>query len=167
MRIDLEALVRGSLLPGEECSIDGTGHVPVSVVQRYLDIAQVHLAVTKGVDVVSIFSFSRTIPAALRRALEVRDRTCVVPGCQSTFHLEIDHVHEYGKRGPTALSNLCRLCRFHHRLKTVGKYRIEGGPGNWRWEKKGDATDPPPSHTAPPPSRPAPGARNEQTAFVT
>jgi 5-methylcytosine-specific restriction endonuclease McrA len=75
----------------------------------------------------------RAIPAVLRTALIARDRTCVVPSCSSTFHLEIDHIQEYSKGGATTLANLCRLCRYHHRLKTVSGFRIEGGPGTWRW----------------------------------
>lgn len=133
MRVDLEALVRGQLARGEECSIDGGGHVPLSVVQSYLDEARLRLVVTKGTDVCSVFSFSRTIPAALKTALVARDRTCVVPGCKSSFRLEIDHIKEFARGGPTALSNLCRLCAYHHRLKSVSGYRIEGGPGAWRW----------------------------------
>jgi len=155
MRIDLEALVRGSVAPGEECSIDGTGHVPVSVVQHYLDLAQLRLVVTRGTDVASVFSFSRTIRADLRTALEARDRACVVPGCTSTFHLEIDHIHPLAKGGPTALSNLCRLCRFHHGLKTSSGYRIEGGPGRWRWVAPG-------RHGSEP--EPAPAGPNRQRA---
>jgi 5-methylcytosine-specific restriction endonuclease McrA len=53
----------------------------------------------------------RAIPAVLRTALIARDRTCVVPSCSSTFHLEIDHIQEYSKGGATTLANLCRLCR--------------------------------------------------------
>lgn len=26
-----------------------------------------------------------------------------------------------------------RLCPEHHALKTYGGWRIEGGPGNWKW----------------------------------
>ena len=135
MRVDLDALARGHVEKGEECSIEGVGHVPVSVVQSYLDVAKVRLVVTKGTDIASVYSFSRNIGAALRTALQFRDRTCVVPGCTSTFHLEIDHITEYAKSGPTSLQNTCRLCRFHHRLKTHRGYKIEGGPGAWRWEK--------------------------------
>lgn len=133
MRVDLAALARGHLEGGEECSIDGSGPVPVSLVQRYLDEAHLRLVVTKGTDIASVFSFSRTIPAALRTALMVRDRTCVVPGCNRSYLLEIDHIKEFSKGGPTSLDNLCRLCREHHRLKTIGRYRIDGPPGCWRW----------------------------------
>jgi hypothetical protein len=135
MRVDLEALVRGYLLSGEECSIDGVGHVPVSVVQSYLDRAKLRLVVTEGVDIKSIFSFKRAIPVPLDTALHFRDRTCVVPGCNSSFHLERDHVHEFARNGPTTLSNLALLCPRHHRLKSTKGYRLEGPPGRWRWVK--------------------------------
>ena len=131
--VELEALRRGSLGPGEQCVVEGGGHVPLSVVQSYLDVARIFLVVKEGFDVTSIVSCKRTIPAALQTALCARDRTCVVPGCTSTFHLEIDHIVEFAKGGPTTLSNLCRLCRPHHALKTEQGYRIEGGPGHWRW----------------------------------
>ncbi|MGH9296961.1 MAG: HNH endonuclease signature motif containing protein [Acidimicrobiales bacterium] len=133
MRVDLEALLRGHVEKGEECSIDGVGHVSVAVVQEYLEQAKLRLVVTKGTDISSIYSFSRVIPALLRTALQFRDRTCVVPGCTSTFHLEIDHITEYANSGPTSLENTCRLCRYHHSLKTNRGYKIEGGPGSWKW----------------------------------
>lgn len=139
MRIDLEALVRGYLERGEESSIDGTGHVPVEVVKGYLDKAKLRLVVTKGSDISSVFSLSRVIPSCLRTALVARDRTCVVPGCQSSFLLEIDHILEFSRGGPTTLSNLCRLCHYHHRLKSRGLYRIEGRPGSWRWVRASEA----------------------------
>ena len=131
--VDLEALRRGALGPGEECTVEGAGHVPLSVVQQYLDTARIRLVVKSGCDVTSVISCTRTIPASVQTALVARDRTVVVPGCASTFHLEIDHIAEFAKGGRTMLSNLCRLCRMHHAMKTQEGYRIEGGPGNWRW----------------------------------
>jgi hypothetical protein len=113
MRIDLEALARGHLRPGEESSIDGVGHVPVSVIQSYLDKAKVRLVVTDGIEVKSIFSFKRNIGPALDTALHHRDRSCVVPGCNATFRLERDHVREFSKGGPTSLENLA-LLRLSH-----------------------------------------------------
>ena len=165
MRVDLEALVRGHLARGEECSIDGGGHVPLSVVQSYLDEARLRLVVTKGTDVCSVFSFSRTIPAALKTALLARDRSCVVPGCGSSFRLEIDHIKEFARGGPTALSNLCRLCTYHHRLKSVSGYRIEGGPGAWRWVAPPRAgSGAPPTPTSPPGTAPPPDAGTNAAA---
>lgn len=133
MRVDLEALVRGSLRPGEESTMDGVGPIPISLVQSYLDQAKVRLVVESGADIRSVFSFKRTIPVALRTALEHRDRTCVVPGCTSSFRLEIDHIIEVERGGPTSLDNTCRLCRHHHDMKTNDGWRVEGGPGTWRF----------------------------------
>ncbi|HXY44645.1 MAG TPA: HNH endonuclease signature motif containing protein [Acidimicrobiales bacterium] len=146
--VDLEALARGSLGPGEECVVEGGGHVPLSVVESYLETARIRLVVRDGCDVVAVVSAKRTIPAVLQTALCARDRTCVVPGCSSTFHLEIDHIVEFAKGGQTKLSNLCRLCRMHHAQKTQQGYRIEGGPGAWRW--------------LPPPKAPPPAPRPRQ-----
>ena len=41
------------------------------------------------------------------------------------------------------------VCRFHHAQKTREGYRLEGGPGHWRWLKP-DGTDVDPR----PPPRP-------------
>jgi 5-methylcytosine-specific restriction endonuclease McrA len=131
--VDIEALRRGSLAPGEECVVEGGGHVPLSVIESYLDNARIRLVVKRACDVISVVSCTRTIPAVLRTALKARDRTCVVPGCTSTFHLEIDHIVEFAKGGKTMLSNLCLLCRRHHAMKSQDGYRIEGRPGDWRW----------------------------------
>lgn len=133
MRVDLEALLRGFLAPGEECSIDGIGPVPVALVASYLEQAKVRLVIERLTKIDSIVTFTRTIPTDLRTALEHRDRVCVVPSCQSTFHLEIDHIVEVENKGPTCLDNLCRLCHYHHRQKSESGYRIEGGPLGWRW----------------------------------
>lgn len=49
-------------------------------------------------------------PAALRRALQLRDRTCRVPGCgRRATNCEPDHVIEWRHGGPTDLDNLSTL----------------------------------------------------------
>jgi len=60
-------------------------------------------------------------PAALRRALALRDRTCRVPGCgRRASACEPDHVVEYQHGGATRLENLVSLCKRCHRLKSWG-----------------------------------------------
>jgi hypothetical protein len=166
MRIDLEALVRGELAHGGEASIDGAGHVAVSLVQSYLDKAELSLIVKRGIDVCSIYSLKRHIPAVVRAALEERDRHCVVPGCTSTFHLQIDHRIDFAKRGPTAMFNLSRLCAFHHQQKTSKGYRLDKVDGRWRWRPpagpEGEAApepapEQPPVAKLPPPGKLPPG----------
>jgi 5-methylcytosine-specific restriction endonuclease McrA len=77
----------------------------------------------------------RTIPAHLRSALEARDPTCVVPGCEVRSGLEIDHIVPVSRGGWTRMDNLARLCRYHHGEKTHRGWRLEGGPGNWVWTR--------------------------------
>jgi hypothetical protein len=67
---------------------------------------------------------TRAIPAAIRRALWVRDGGCRFPGCGSQRFLHGHHVHHWLHGGPTALANLVFLCSFHHRLVHEGGFSI-------------------------------------------
>jgi len=66
---------------------------------------------------------TRTIPPALRRALEARDRGCRFPGCGLRF-TEAHHVRHWADGGQTKLENLILLCRFHHRLVHEEGYTV-------------------------------------------
>jgi len=57
---------------------------------------------------------TRTIPPALRRALQHRDGGCRFPGCGVRFG-QGHHIQHWAHGGPTTLSNLAMLCRRHHR----------------------------------------------------
>lgn len=69
---------------------------------------------------------TRTIPPALRRALEVRDRGCRFPGCGLPF-TEGHHIRHWAEGGETSLDNCALLCRHHHRLVHEGGWKMEGG----------------------------------------
>ncbi|MDR7291387.1 hypothetical protein J2S38_004450 [Mycolicibacterium senegalense] len=69
---------------------------------------------------------TRTISRRLRRALEHRDRCCVVPGCGSTRGLHAHHIAHWEDGGPTELDNLVLVCPFHHRLHHRGGITITG-----------------------------------------
>lgn len=132
--VDAAALVRGEVGSGERCVIQGVGPVPVSHARALLGEAFLTMCVTDGVDVRTVTSTRRVIPSRVRQALALRDPACVVPGCGQRSHLEIDHWKvDFSRGGLTSLDNLCRLCAPHHRLKTRTGWRIEGGPGRWRW----------------------------------
>src|SRR5204863_1055221 len=64
--------------------------------------------------VTEIGARTRTIPAALRRVLQHRDRGCRFPGCGLRF-TQAHHIQHWAEGGPTTLSNLALLCRRHHR----------------------------------------------------
>ncbi|MGE2712861.1 HNH endonuclease signature motif containing protein, partial [Mycolicibacterium litorale] len=69
---------------------------------------------------------TRLINRRLRRALEHRDRTCAVPGCDATRGLHAHHIVHWEDGGPTELDNLVLLCPYHHRLHHRGTITITG-----------------------------------------
>ena len=66
---------------------------------------------------------TRTIPPALRRALEARDQGCRFPGCGLRF-TDGHHVKHWADGGETTLDNLVLLCRHHHRLVHEGGWTV-------------------------------------------
>ena len=67
----------------------------------------------------------RSIPPALRRALNSRDRGCRFPGCSNTHYVDAHHIHHWANGGETKLSNLVQLCRFHHRQVHEGRVVVQ------------------------------------------
>ncbi|MEQ0576071.1 HNH endonuclease signature motif containing protein, partial [Mycobacterium tuberculosis] len=66
----------------------------------------------------------------LRRALEHRDRTCVVPGCGATRGLHAHHIRHWQDGGATELANLVLVCPYHHRAHHRGLITITGPADN-------------------------------------
>jgi hypothetical protein len=72
---------------------------------------------------------------ALRRFLEVRQRTCVFPGCRMpAAHTDMDHSTEHGHGGKTLEDNLAPLCRHDHRARHDKAWKIsQPTPGHITW----------------------------------
>jgi hypothetical protein len=68
---------------------------------------------------------TRTIPPAIRRALNSRDKGCRFPGCTFTRYVDGHHVQHWAHGGETKLTNLVMLCRFHHRLVHEGQVVVK------------------------------------------
>jgi hypothetical protein len=66
---------------------------------------------------------TRTIPPALRRALQARDRGCRFPGC-GVRHTQGHHLRHWADGGPTRLDNLALVCRRHHRALHEEGYQV-------------------------------------------
>ncbi len=80
----------------------------------------------------SIGRKTRTIPAAIQRALRLRDRTCRFPGCTHSRYVDGHHIEHWANGGETALSNLMLLCSVHHTLLHEGGCRVEvNGADGW------------------------------------
>ena len=75
-------------------------------------------------EVLDVGRRTRTVPTALRRALQSRDRSqCQFPGCDSR-HCDAHHVVHWADGGETQLSNLVSVCRFHHRAVHEEGFRV-------------------------------------------
>jgi hypothetical protein len=69
---------------------------------------------------------TRQVSRRLRRALEHRDRCCVVPGCGATRGLHAHHIRHWEDGGLTELDNLVLVCPYHHRAHHRGVITITG-----------------------------------------
>jgi hypothetical protein len=66
------------------------------------------------------------VPAtATRRAVQVRDRGCVWPGCHRPASWgEVHHLRHWAQGGSTDLDNLVTICRVHHWRVHEGGWRL-------------------------------------------
>ena len=120
------------------CEIEGIGPIPIGEAQRLASDSLLRVLLVKGGVVQKISSTTRSIPPRLKQAIIDRDRTCVVPGCDVSWNLEIDHRVPFAQGGLTDEENLARLCHEHHRQKTAGKailerWEDEHGRPRWAW----------------------------------
>jgi hypothetical protein len=77
---------------------------------------------------------TRSLPPAIRRALNTRDGGCRFPGCTHRRYVDAHHIEHWADGGQTKLSNLVTLCRLHHRLVHEGEITIETrAGGGWRF----------------------------------
>ena len=68
-------------------------------------------------EIIDVGRRTRTIPAALRRAVIARDRHCSFRGCQRPARwCDVHHLRHWADHGPTDPENCVLLCRFHHTL---------------------------------------------------
>ena len=131
VHVDAAALRRGEVNGPERCEIAGVGPVSLGAVRELLGEGWASFVVRDGADITTVTSSTRAVPARVARALSARDAGCVVPGCEATRGLERHHWRTgFFEHGPTALDNLCLVCRRHHRMLDSG-WRLGGGPGRW------------------------------------
>jgi hypothetical protein len=113
--------------PGQSVLEDGL-HVSAETSQR-LACAASRMAMQHDPDgrLVEVSARTRTIPPALRRALQHRDHGCRFPGCHGRF-TQGHHIRHWAQGGPTTLSNLTLLCHRHHRAVHEEGYQVERQP---------------------------------------
>ena len=110
--------------PGQSVLEDGT-HVSAETSRRLAcDASRVVMRHDADGRVTEVGARTRTIPTALRRVLQHRDRGCRFPGCGLPFG-QGHHIRHWAHGGPTTLSNLALLCRRHHRAVHEEGYHVE------------------------------------------
>jgi hypothetical protein len=115
------------------------GAVPIETAQRIAcDAAVATVTVDAAGTPLDVGRTRRTIPAALRRALVVRDGGCRFPGCDRPPEwTDGHHIRAWADGGATRLDNLVLLCqRCHTRVHERG-WRL-------RWGADGDLVAEPP-----------------------
>jgi len=92
------------------------------------DASVTRVVVGAGGEPLSVGRASRVIPAAMRRALVVRDGGCRFPGCDRPSEwTDAHHVVHWADGGETKLDNLVLLCRVHHRAVHEGRWQVAVG----------------------------------------
>jgi hypothetical protein len=106
--------------------------------------------------------------AAQERFVNTRDRRCRYPNCgQRAGWADHDHVIPHADGGKTSCTNLCCLCRSHHRLKTFapgwafrmdpdGTLHVTSPSGVTRTSRPPGLRQPQPGPEPPPPDNPPP-----------
>jgi Domain of unknown function (DUF222)/HNH endonuclease len=135
------------------CEVDDGPAIAVETARRLsCDASRVDIVEDEAGEPLDVGRKTRTIPPALRRALNSRDQGCVFPNCTHTRYVDGHHIHHWADGGETKLSNLVSLCRFHHRAVHEGGIRIERcHDGAWRFiHKNGQSIEScAPGHTPP------------------
>src|SRR5437879_3108103 len=109
--------------PGQSV-LEGGTHVSAETSQRLAcDASRVVMRHDGEGRLLEVGARTRTIPPALRRALDYRDQGCRFPGCGLRF-TQGHHLRHWAHGGPTTLSNLTLLCRRHHRAVHEEGYQV-------------------------------------------
>ena len=110
--VDYETLEgQASRLP----EIDGKPVTPETVRRITCDAGIIPMVMGSDSEPLDIGRKTRTIPTAIRRALEQRDGGCAWDGCGAPASwCDAHHLIHWADGGDTSLANLALLCRKHH-----------------------------------------------------
>ena len=130
--------------------IDGVeAPIPISAVHDLIENGgQQKVVINPEGRIIALGSPERCFTAAQRRAIQLRDGACIIPGCQIPAGMtEIHHVTPDAHGGPTHTDNGVCLCWWHHRYLASSGWNIrmlrgavqimappwlETGPRTWR-----------------------------------
>lgn len=116
--IDVETLA-GRLSPDPTtscCDLEGFGPISPDLARTVACDGAIGRVLMKGrSEVLDLGRRTRLVTPALRRMLEIRDRTCVEAGCDVPgAWCDAHHIVRWWTGGETRADNLELRCRFHH-----------------------------------------------------
>ena len=107
----------------EGSNLEGRWLLPDSARRLACDASLLVVSEDAAGNVLDIGRRSRIIPAAMARALSIRDGGCCqFPGCCENRYTEGHHIKHWADGGETKLDNLVTLCKYHHRELHKGKF---------------------------------------------
>ncbi len=137
IHVDLDTLAGLAHHPGE---LNGYGPVIADIARQ---VADQHTAATWRYtatdpatgEVIAIGTTRRRPTEAMKRAVQIRQRTCAFPGCRMpATQCDLDHIDAWADGGPTDVSNLAPLCRHDHVIKHAARWMYAILPdGTPRW----------------------------------
>ena len=124
--IDLQAL-RSGLGAG---TLEHGGPISAGQARMLACDARIVPAVMDGPSqVLDVGAASRSFPAAIRRAITLRDRGCTWPGCnRKAGWCDCHHIQHWADDGPSSYENGCLLCPFHHAEIHRGHWLVRMAP---------------------------------------
>jgi hypothetical protein len=114
VHVSAETLKAGG---GHQCEIEDGPAISAETARRLAcDASLVAIVENEKGEPLNVGRKTRSIPPALQRALNSRDKGCRrFPGCTHKKYTDAHHIHHWARGGETKMSNLVTLCRFHHR----------------------------------------------------
>ncbi|WP_166786437.1 HNH endonuclease signature motif containing protein [Cryobacterium sp. TMT2-15-1] len=86
---------------------------------------QQKVVITDEGRIIALGSPERCFTAAQRRTIQLRDGTCIIPGCKTPAGMtEIHHAIPHSEGGPTHTDNGVCLCWWHHRYLAASGWVI-------------------------------------------
>jgi hypothetical protein len=123
VHVDAETLREGG---AGRCELEDGPSLAVETARRLAcDAGVVGIVESAQGEPLNVGRKTRSVPPAIRRALNARDRGCRFPGCANTRYVDAHHIHHWARGGETKLSNLVQLCRFHHRQVHEGRVVVQ------------------------------------------
>ena len=124
--IDLQALRNGV----GAATLEHGGPISAGEARMLACDARIVPAVLNGPSqVLDVGAASRSFPAAIRRAITLRDRGCAWPGCnRKAGWCDCHHLVHWVNDGPTSHSNGCLLCPHHHAEIHRGHWLVRMAP---------------------------------------